>query len=82
MADQEQVITNVFQAQALVNSAAEQADPPDVVNEAAPPDVPPPLAPHAPRQWSCGMLSDYISNYFSLSAVLSSSDSYRALYFA
>ena len=51
MADQEQapVITNVVQAQALVNPAAEQADPPDVVNEAAPPDVPPPLAPHAPR---------------------------------
>jgi hypothetical protein len=48
MADQEQapVITNVVQAQALVNLAAEQADPPDVVNEAAPPDVPPPLVPH------------------------------------
>ena len=48
MADQEQapVINNVVQAQALVNPAAEQADPPDVVNEAAPPDVPPPLAPH------------------------------------
>jgi hypothetical protein len=49
MADQEQapVINNVVQAQALVNPAAEQVDPPDVVNEAAPPDVPPPLAPHS-----------------------------------